>query len=145
MNKFKKLAAVAMMVIVPLFAHADQANPDLVKALMQKIGAGNVGKQAMEQMIPALKQMVPDAPESFWDDVLAEVNADELENLIIPVYQKHFNDEDIKAINAFYDTPAGQKMIGKMPVIMQESMAIGQQWGQQLAQEVLQKYEEQKK
>ena len=106
--------------------------------------AQDLGVQMMNQMIPALKNMIPDAPPAFWDDVMQEVNAEELENLLIPVYQKHLTEADVKALNEFYASDVGQKMIKTQPAIMRESMMLGQQWGQQLAQKIVQRYESQK-
>jgi hypothetical protein len=40
----------------------------------------------------------------------------------------------------FYTTPAGKKLISSQPVIMQESMQIGQQWGQSLFMKVMEKH-----
>ena len=64
--------------------------------------------------------------------------------LTIPIYQKHLTQEDIAALNKFYDSPAGKKMIKVQPLIMQESMAVGQAWGQKIAQEVINKYQAEK-
>jgi len=111
--------------------------------LMQSTGSGEMGMQMMNQMLPALKQMIPSAPESFWTDVMSEVDANDIEDMVIPVYQKYLTEEDIQAVNSFYQTEAGQKLIRVQPTIMQESMAIGQQWGQNLAKQVLLKYQKQ--
>ena len=97
----------------------------------------------MNQMLPALKKMIPDAPEKFWADVMAEFNADQIVELIIPVYQKHLTEQDVKEINAFYNSAAGKKLISVQPAIMQESMVLGQQWGQETARNVLNKYKAQ--
>ncbi len=35
-----------------------------------------------------------------------------------------------------YRAPVGQKVVQELPNIMRESMAIGQQWGQQLGSEL---------
>ena len=122
---------------------AEPASKESVRALMNKTGAGDVGKQMLKQMIPALKQMIPDAPEKFWTDVMAETNANEMIELVIPVYQKHLNAQDIKQLNAFYDSPVGKKLVSAQPAIMQETMMLGQKWGQQTAGNVLEKYKSQ--
>ena len=122
---------------------ADPASKESVKTLMEKTGAGNLGVQMIDQLIPALQKLVPDAPENFWIDVRAEMNADAIVELVIPVYQRHFNEEDIKSINAFYDTEVGQKLIRVQPAIMQESMLIGRQWGEETARNVIEKYKAQ--
>ena len=42
----------------------------------------------------------------------------------------------------FYQTPVGQKYANSSPMIMQESMQIGQQWGMKLGQEFTKKLKE---
>ena len=124
---------------------SEPASQSSVKQLMQKVGAGDMSVQMMNQMIPALKQMIPDAPETFWTDFVAELDAGEMEDLIIPIYQKYLTEEDVVAINSFYDSLAGMKLISVQPKIMQESMIIGQQWGQEIAARVIAKYQAQQK
>jgi hypothetical protein len=42
----------------------------------------------------------------------------------------------LQQIQAFYQTPAGQKLLDRMPVIAQESMALGQKVGQAIAKDM---------
>jgi len=141
MKVTKHLSLIIISTLFSMSVLAEPATTKSIKQLMIKTGAGNMSIQMMNQMIPALKKMIPDAPDTFWKDIMAEVNPDSMENMVIPIYQKHFSEKDIKAINAFYDTPAGKKFIRVQPAIMQESMAIGQQWGRQLAGKILDKYQ----
>ena len=136
--------AMCFSVAIAMPVAAEQAKPESIKKLLQVSGAGELGVQMMSQMIPALKNVIPDAPDSFWDDVMQEVNAKELEDMLIPVYQKHLTEDDVKALSQFYASEVGQKMIKSQPAIMQESMVLGQQWGQRLAQKIVQRYESQK-
>jgi len=122
---------------------SEQASKESVMILMERTGAGDLGVQMMKQMLPVLKEMVPEAPEKFWDDVLKEMNADQIIELVIPVYQKHLTEEDIKGINAFYDTAAGKNLIRVQPEIMQESMVLGRQWGEEIARKIVNKYKAQ--
>ncbi|GIU10238.1 MULTISPECIES: DUF2059 domain-containing protein [unclassified Shewanella] len=125
-------------------AFAEQASAESVKHLMNKTGAGELGVQAMNQMLPALKNLIPDAPEAFWTDYLSEFNPEDLVEMTVPIYQKYLTEEEVQALNDFYDTPAGKKLIKVQPLIMQESMMAGQQWGQAVAQDVMTKYQIQK-
>ena len=146
MRKFiVRIALATSLLCTSFFATAQEASEESIRALMNSTGMGQLGVQMIGQMIPELKKMAPDAPEKFWQDFMAEVNPDELVDLIIPVYRKHLTEEDIIALNEFYQSDVGKKLIARQPAIMQESMLAGQQWGQVLAQRVLQKYEEQKK
>ena len=142
MMKLAFLPLVALITFSNL-SFAEQASAESVKQLMQKTGAGELGIQAMKQMLPALKNIIPDAPESFWTDYMAKFNPEDLVEMTVPIYQKYLTEEEVQALNAFYDTPAGKKLIKVQPLIMQESMMAGQQWGQTVAQDVMQKYQSQ--
>ncbi|GIU51892.1 hypothetical protein TUM4438_43060 [Shewanella sairae] len=140
-----KLAFLPLVALITFsnVTFAEQASAESVKKLMQKTGAGELGIQAMKQMLPALKNIIPDAPESFWTDYMAEFNPEDLVEMTVPIYQKYLTEEEVQALNAFYDTPAGKKLIKVQPSIIQESMMAGQQWGQAVAQDVMQKYQSQ--
>lgn len=142
MNKIINRFILITVFLFPTVINAEPASPENIKSLMQLTGSGELGVQMMNQMLPALKKMIPDAPESFWVDVMSEVDAGDFEDMVVPVYQKYLTEEDIKAINSFYQTNAGKKLIRVQPAIIQESMIAGQQWGQKLARQVLLKYQE---
>lgn len=118
---------------------ADRASVESVKELMDKTGTGEMAVQAMNQMLPVIKKMVPEASEEFWAEFMKEVNPEDLVTMIIPIYQKHFSQEDIDAVNVFYDTKAGKNFISSQPLIMQESMMVGQAWSQGIVQKVIAK------
>lgn len=50
-----------------------------------------------------------------------------LEPLYVRVYQKSFSQQEVDGMVAFYKTPAGQAVIGKMPAVMQNTMDEMQQ------------------
>ena len=145
MKKNIIISILFSLLFISTSAFAQQASKQSVQKLMHNTGAGNMGVQIMNQMLPALKKMVPDAPEKFWSDFMAEVNPDDMINLVIPVYQKYLSEADIKAMNKFYSSPTGRKLIHVQPMIMRESMMIGQQWGRGIAQKVLSRYKQQMK
>lgn len=45
-----------------------------------------------------------------------------LEPMYVRIYQKSFSQEEVDGMIAFYKTPAGQAVIGKMPAVMQNTM-----------------------
>jgi hypothetical protein len=46
------------------------------------------------------------------------------------VYRQNFTEQEIADILAFYQSPAGQSVLRTMPIVMQESMQIGQNLAQ---------------
>lgn len=140
----KSLIASLIILFISSTAYGEKASEQSIRELMQSTGSGDLGVQVMNQLLPALKQMTPDAPEKFWQDFMDEVDANELLEMTIPIYQKYLTQEDIAILNEFYGSPTGKKMIKIQPSIMQESISVGQAWGQQLSQKVIETYKAQK-
>jgi uncharacterized protein len=46
--------------------------------------------------------------------------------MLVPVYTRNLESSDIDEMIRFFRTPAGQHFLEKQPVIMQESMEVGQ-------------------
>lgn len=140
MIKRRVLALAAMLVLclaTSSWCTAKPASEASVRELMTLTGAGDLGVQVMRQMMPGLKKLGPDLPASYWDEFMESVDPNELVALMVPIYQKHFSEEEIRETIRFYQSATGRKVIQTLPLVMQESMAAGQQWGQKLAQRVL--------
>jgi hypothetical protein len=52
-----------------------------------------------------------------------EFTWEKLEPIYLRIYKKSFTQEEVDGMIAFYKTPAGQAVINKMPVVMQNTMA----------------------
>ncbi len=143
MKTLLKVAAFSASIAFSSLATAETPSTESVRELMDKTGAGEMGMQVIQQMLPALQQMAPDAPAAFWQDFASSIDPNEMVEKTIPIYQKYLSQKDVDAISKFFDSPEGKKLISVQPAIMQESMMVGQAWGQELAQQVLMKYQEQ--
>jgi hypothetical protein len=56
------------------------------------------------------------------DDLIKGMPVDEITQAMIPAYQNHFTKSDIEAMNVFYSSPVGQKVLQELPAVMQEGM-----------------------
>lgn len=56
------------------------------------------------------------------DEFIKGMPMDDLTQAMIPAYQQHFTKTDIEAMNAFYSSPVGQKVLEQLPAVMQEGM-----------------------
>jgi hypothetical protein len=95
----------------------------------------------MKAIKPAIVQNRPDIERDY--DALAPKLLDgmgsrigELMEALVAVYSSNFSAEDLRAVTAFYRTPAGQKFLQKTPVVAQQSMALGQKFGQSVGADV---------
>lgn len=115
------------------------ATKEHVKTLLELTGSGKLGMQVMNNMMGTLKKSMPDVPTKFWDEFMKGVNPETLVELVIPIYQKHYSDEEILQLMDFYKTPLGKKVLEKTPLISQESYAVGSEWGKTLGEQVVKK------
>jgi len=113
-----------------------------LKKMMEVSGSIQSYRGVVNQMITMFKQQQTKVPQEFWEEISLEMNKvaiDDLVGLTLPVYQKHLTEADLKAVIAFYETPAGRKFAQKTPMITQESMQAGQVWGKKLGETVVEK------
>ncbi len=93
-------------------------------------------------MMSSFKNSYSTVKQEFWDNFRKEINANDIENLILPVYDKYYTETDIDQLITFYNSPIGKKMINTMPLVMQESMKAGQNWGREIDEKVLARLKE---
>ncbi len=72
-----------------------------------------------------VQKATTDATERF-QAMLKAIPTDELLDAMVPVYQKYLTHSDIKAINEFYGSPTGQKLLKDSTAMMVESMQAAQ-------------------
>ena len=149
--KTRKMKLVCVTIALSLFvtilavAEAGDSSAEKrkdIKRLMVLTGAGDIGIQVMNQMVASFKQSLPQVPAAFWDDFKEEINPDALIDLCIPIYDKHLSHGDIREMIRFYQTPAGKRIVKALPLITQESMIVGQMWGQDIARKAVQQPQE---
>jgi uncharacterized protein len=95
----------------------------------------------IQNLKPAIVQNRPEAARDFdmLVPLLLEVltpHLNELAEATAGLYAAHFTAGELRQVTEFYRTPAGEKFLQKLPVVAQESMALGQKFGQVIAAEV---------
>ena len=84
------------------------------------------GQQLFHDQLLKEKGTVPTEFDSYFakamGDLVKNMPVDEIEQAMIPVYQRHFTKSDIEAMNSFYSSPVGQKVLEQLPIVMQEGM-----------------------
>jgi hypothetical protein len=128
-----------MVALLPASAWT-QEDAEAKKADIRKLlvitGAPELGRQMMEQTLPAMKAAMPQVSEQFWTDFMAEADMKDFVELVVPIYERHFTHEEVRGLLQFYETPLGQKLIQTMPQILQESVGVGQLWGAALGAKI---------
>ena len=98
--------------------------------------------QMGSQITEMMGQAAPCVPASYWQGFIDAGTAHELLGRMVPIYQSHFSAEDVAGLLKFYRSPLGQKVITEMPLTMAEGMKIGQQWGRERGQTMVQQLQQ---
>lgn len=119
--------------------------------MLRLTGMQKLMDQMKSQMLTGLRNQMQDVPEEFWTRFEKKLDVNELIEKLIPIYDKYYSLEDLRAVNAFYASEVGQRLVATLPKITQESMAVGMEWGKRIgeqaereAREELKKKDEQK-
>jgi hypothetical protein len=144
----------------PALALADEASKTAkIEEMMQITNMDRITAQMIEQIktmlssqlgsMPAEARPAADEMQQRMMKLLADrLNWDKAKPAYIKLYSETFTESEIDGIVGFYKSPPGQAMLSKMPVLMQKSMAVGQQLMgdvmpeiERMAEELKQKYQ----
>lgn len=152
---FKSLLVMVATLSISTAAFADDLVPAKkadIEKLLKMTGSLEIanlfGNAVTTQMFQQLKQVRPDIPEKTVDIISDETNKVINENInsllgpMISIYARNLNHEEIKGLIAFYETPLGRKTVQVMPVMAQEGMKVGREWGQSLVPQLMQRIDD---
>src|SRR5207244_10686833 len=111
-------------------AQAEKSKQADIRRLLQITGAGSLATQSMDQMEKTIRPMVTNAlppgdyreklVDLFFEKFRAKRQPDELADLVVPIYNKYYSDEDIRGLIQLYQKPLGKKMLSTLPLVMAE-------------------------
>ena len=112
-----------------------------IQGTRQSMGQVLAGMSA--NMKPMLSKMLP--PGDYQDKLIplfferfqTKMKADDLIELLIPVYDKYLSKEDIDGLAQFYQTPVGKKMVSVLPQLAVETQAAAMNLGQELGRKAM--------
>ncbi|WP_407427912.1 DUF2059 domain-containing protein [Arcticibacter sp.] len=136
------LSLILALITALSFSQESSTYKSSLKKMIQVSGSELAYSGIVNQMISMFKQQQSNVPVEFWDEFAAEMNKDavgQLVDMLTPIYQKHLTEADLQSVISFYETPAGRKFAEKTPLITQESMLAGQEWGKQIGERVMEK------
>src|SRR5687768_1881545 len=128
--KTKPLFLLALLVFsaTTAFANISAEKRQEIDRMLNLVGMQALADQMMEQMVTSLRSTMKDVPSAYWDSFSTKFSTADFLERIVPLYDKYYAVEDLRAVNAFYSSKAGQRILKTLPQIMQESMAIGEAW-----------------
>lgn len=118
-----------------------------IRRLLELTGAVNMANQSMDGMESSVKTLMSGSlpPGEYRDQLLdlffqkfrAKRDTNQLIELVIPIYDKYYTHDDIRALIAFYETPVAKKMVAVLPKVVQESQTAGLKWGGDLGRQCM--------
>ena len=133
----KKITSAFLFLFLFQSAFSQYNSKELhIKELLELTGSGKMGAQIAQQMLSSFQHEFKSVPAEFWEKLKGEINAEDLNNLVIPVYAKYYSEEEIIQLTAFYKTTLGKKVIAVTPELVKESMQVGQAWGEKVAEKI---------
>jgi uncharacterized protein len=119
-----------------------------IRSLMELIGARDQMQDAVanssEQYREKLLATVPSNNKgqafvtSFIESYQKKFDVDQLTDQLVALYDKHYTDDEIRALLQFYGSPLGQKVAAETPKIAREIQAASRTTGANAAKDALQ-------
>ncbi|WP_299099453.1 DUF2059 domain-containing protein [uncultured Winogradskyella sp.] len=144
----RKVLTVFSFLILFSTSAFGQVETDYAKTLRKMFevsGTEQTFQTVIKQMFSMFKQQYSAVDAETWEELEAEfsdTSLDDLTAMLVPVYEKYMTEADLKELIKFYESPVGQKFAKSTPLITQESMQIGQQWGMAIGEKFAEKMRE---
>jgi hypothetical protein len=144
----RRLPILAASLVISLQVHAEPPSRTSLETLFEVTHTSSLVDSTLQQMPKAMEAGIEQAEasenggkplspqqqalahqilESTMAQVRQEFTWDKLEPIFIRIYTEQLDQADVDGLIAFYQTPAGQHFITKMPVILQQSMIASQE------------------
>jgi uncharacterized protein len=97
---------------------------DMMQKVME-VQAQSTQKLLEDSFLKDKGQVPPEFKAKFqkaMSDLMKNMPVDDMMQAMVPAYQKHFTHGDIEAMNAFYSSPVGQKVLQELPEVMRDGM-----------------------
>jgi hypothetical protein len=80
--------------------------------------------ESMKERYPQIAEERLEQFDAMMEESMKDFPVDAIINDLVPVYQKHLTRTDVRAMNVFYSSPTGQKLLREMPAMTEESMQL---------------------
>jgi len=137
-------APVAADELTPAKRYAIRHLMELTGASKMELSLGAFLSQQLYAIIDDRDDQVPAEVYEIIVDQTGRLVAERLPELldeIVPIYHRQFTHDEIRELIVFYRTDVGQKTLRALPRIIEESSTLGQQWGQILGMELVNRVE----
>lgn len=100
---------------------AQMGKEALIRKFVQIYGVKENMQLNFDQMVTTLK---PEQAQAFRQ----AVKVDEIVQLLLPIYDKHFSADDLRAYIRFYGSKEGKKLVQTLPLLMKDSVEVSMKY-----------------
>jgi len=125
----------------------DPAKEADIRKLLDLVGTKALVSQTINSMSKSIKPLLTNSlppgdyreklVDLFFVKFTTKTNVEHLLDLAVPVYDKNFSHQEIRALIEFYQTPLGQKAITALPKVTAEMQEQGRKWGEDLGRQCM--------
>ena len=140
-----KTASPAASGETPKTSGIDAAKEADIRRLMSLVKVDSLITGMMDEMTTSIRPVLSNSlpPGDYRDKLIdlffakfkAKAEPKQIVDMAVPIYNKYFSDDEIKALIKFYETPVGQKAISAMPQLTSEMQQQGRAWGEKLGRD----------
>jgi hypothetical protein len=123
----------------------DPAKDAAIRKLFEVMGTKDAMRQVIANMSTTVKPLLESSLPAgeyrtqlidlFFQRLQVKLRVDDLLEIAIPIYDKHFSLEDIEGLTKFYETPLGKKATSVLPQVLLEAQAAAKKLGEQMGRE----------
>ena len=145
----RTIGLLCMLILLSTpFANAQAPSPEALAAAKELVVTIHLDQQVSAILPGMIKNLKPSIVQGRAEvdreyDALApfilegfKERMSELSDAAAIIYARNFSTEDLIALNAFYKTPLGQRLLQKLPIVTQETMLAGGKFGQSVGQDM---------
>ncbi len=125
-NSIRALSA-ALLLVSAVPCQAQTATDGSIREFFTASGQEAQLVEGMQTILPMLRQMSKDMPEELFREL---TRTDKVADTVIPIYRRHFSEEEMRELIAFYKTPIGTKYAKLAGKIQREGMELNARQGQ---------------
>lgn len=127
--KLMSLTAGLLLAAASSFSIAEPALEKSVREYFSVSGLEKTYSQSNESMIPIIKQSIRNVP----DELLAKlIRTDRILDSAVPIYQRHFSEEEMQELIEFYRSPVGTKYANEREAIFREAKQVADKESQEI-------------
>jgi hypothetical protein len=145
----RMIGLLSLLILLPVsLARAQAPSPEALAAAKDVVATIHMDEQLsailpamVKNLKPSIVQGRPEVDRQY--DAVAPLIVDgfkarmsELIDAAAIVYARNFSTEDLQALNEFYKTPLGQRLLQKLPIVTQETMVAGAKFGRSVGEDM---------